>query len=102
MNLLQRIGREPNAITGVITAAINLLVLFSLIHPTLDQLAGINTFLGAVFFFVRWLTTPSAEVVAQRQPGEATKAGPAAESGPGFIPVGTPVEVVTGPQPPAP
>lgn len=93
-SILTRLSREPNAITGLVTAGINLAVLFGW-DLTAEQIAGINTFLGAVFIAIRYVTTPTAEVVAQRKPGEATKAGPAS-----VVPTGTPVEVVTGPQPP--
>lgn len=97
--LLARIGREPNAITGLILAGVSLAVLFGW-DLTSEQLAGIGAFLGAVVVAIRWLTTPAGEVVAQRKPGEATKAGPAAESGVEGIPTGTPVELVTGGNPP--
>jgi hypothetical protein len=93
--LLARIGREPNAVLGVLTAGLSLAILFGL-DITKEQYAGIGVFLGAVFFLIRWITTPWSEVVARRQPGQAVEAGPAAE-----VPEGTPVELVTG-QPPAP
>lgn len=89
--VLRRIGREPNAVLGVVTAAINLAVLFGL---TLDveQIAGVNVLLGAVVFLVRWITTPTVEVVASQKPGQLPVAGPAAKTDRG-IPVGTPVKV---------
>ncbi len=67
MNLLARLTREPNLILGVVTAGLSLLVLFG-VDLTGDQMAGIGLFLGAVIALVRFVTTPSAEVIAQVKP----------------------------------
>lgn len=101
MSLLARIGREPNAITGLVIAAISLAMLFGL-DISKEQFAGIGVFLGAVVVAIRWFTTPAAEVVAQQKPGDVVRAGAAAEVGPGPIPAGSPVELVTDQRPPPP
>ena len=98
MSLWARIGREPNAITGLILAGVSLAVLFGW-DLTSEQQAGIGIFLGAVVVAIRWLTTPAGEVVAQQKPDDVVRAGPAAERGPGPIPQGAPVELVTDQRP---
>lgn len=96
---LSRLSREPNAILGLVTAAVNLAVLFGW-DLSAEQIAGINVFFAALVIAVRSLVTPAAEVVAQRKPGDVTRAGAAAEDGPGPIPAGSPVELVTDQRPP--
>ncbi len=79
MTIWQRIAREPNLILGVLTAGLSLAVLFG-VDLTVEQLAGIGTFLGALVALVRFVSTPAAEVVAQQAPGQVVPtAGPALE-----------------------
>lgn len=94
MNPLQRLMREPNAILGVVVAGLNLAVLFGW-DLSAEQIAGINAVAGALVILLRQLVTPAAEVVAQQKPGDVVRAGAAAEAGPGPIPQGAPVELVT-------
>ena len=91
MSFLSKLSREPNLVLGVIVAALSLAVLFG-VNITSEQMAGIGVFVGAVFALVRYLTTPSSEVVAQLKPGNTQPvAGPAAQ-----VPTGAPVEVISG------
>lgn len=78
MKFVQKLVREPALTIGVITAGLSLAVLFG-VNVTGEQMAGVGIFVGAVFGLTRYLTTPSAEVVAQLKPGNITaEAGPAA------------------------
>lgn len=80
MNLLHRIAREPNAITGLIVGAYGLAVAFGLFELTATQVGAATAFGGAVVIALRWLVTPTTEVVVQQKPGETTQtAGPAAD-----------------------
>lgn len=80
MTLLNRVAREPVAIAGVLIALYSLSVAFDIVTLTPEQYGAVGGFLGAVVFFLRWLTTPSAEVVVQKKPDEVTQiAGPAAD-----------------------
>lgn len=80
MNLIHRITREPVAIAGVLIALYSLSVAFDVLVLTNEQYGAVGGFLGAVVFFLRWLTTPSAEVVVQKKPDDVTQtAGPAAD-----------------------
>jgi hypothetical protein len=88
MTFVQRLVREPNLVLGLIAAGLSLAVLFG-VDITKEQMAGIGVFVGALFALVRYLTTPSSEVVAQLKPGETTpQAGAAAP-----VKDGTPVLV---------
>lgn len=79
MTLLQRIAREPNAIAGLIAAAYGLLVAFGVLELTAPQVGACVAFWGALVITLRWLVTPSAEVVVQHKPAESMPvAGPAA------------------------
>jgi hypothetical protein len=90
MTLLQRIAREPVAIAGVLIALYSLSVAFDVLVLTNEQYGAVGGFLGAVVFFLRWLTTPSTEVVAQFPPNsDYIEAGPALSG----VPNGTPVTV---------
>lgn len=91
MNLVQRISREPVAIAGVLIALYSVSVAFDVLVLTNEQYGAIGGLLGAVVFFLRWLTTPSSEVVAQEKPGELPTAGPASD-----IETGRPVIVKPG------
>ena len=80
MNILTRISREPVAIAGLLIALYSLSVAFDVLVLTNEQYGAVGGFLGAVVFFLRWLTTPSGEVVVQQKPDEVTQtAGPAAK-----------------------
>lgn len=79
MTIWQRIAREPNLIVGVLTAGLSLAVLFG-VDLSVEQMAGIGTFLGTIVALIRFVSTPAAEVVAQKAPGEIVpQAGPALE-----------------------
>ncbi|HKW70111.1 MAG TPA: hypothetical protein VJP81_05960 [Candidatus Dormibacteraeota bacterium] len=54
-------GREPVAISGLILAFVNLLIVFAVLHLTVQQIGAINMFLAAFFaFVVRNAVTPIA------------------------------------------
>lgn len=74
MNFINKLVREPALTLGVITAGLSLLVLFG-VDITRDQMAGIGVFVGAVFALTRYLTTPTAEVIAQAKPNGDVVAG---------------------------
>lgn len=79
MTIWQRIAREPNLILGVLTAGLSLAVLFG-VNLTVEQLAGIGTFVGALVALIRFVSTPASEVVAQKAPDQIIPtAGPALE-----------------------
>lgn len=83
---LRRVTREPALILGVVVAGLGLLVLFG-VDLSKEQIGGIVTFLGAVVALLRFLTTPSSEVVAQQTP-DGPVAGAAA-----IVATGAPVDV---------
>lgn len=76
MNPLARLAREPNLITGLVVAGIGLAVAFG-VHITDVQTAALLLFLGAVIALIRFLTTPTAEVVAHTDDNGGAVAGPA-------------------------
>jgi len=91
---VQKVSREPALLVGVVTSGLGLAVLFG-VPLSNEQTGGIVVFLGAVMALVRYIVTPSVDVVAQKKPGERATAGPAA-----VAPTGTPVTVVpVGPPP---
>ncbi|HYU64481.1 MAG TPA: hypothetical protein VEN12_11915 [Verrucomicrobiae bacterium] len=54
-------SREPVAISGLILAFVNLLIVFSVLHMSVQQIGAINMFLVAFFAFVaRGAVTPIA------------------------------------------
>jgi hypothetical protein len=54
-------GREPIAISGLILAFVNLLIVCSVLHMTVQQIGAVNMFLVAFFAFVaRGAVTPIA------------------------------------------
>lgn len=77
--LLDKLTREPNLVTGALTATFNLLVLLSVIDMSGEAIAGVNIAVGAWFMFLRQFVTPSSEVIAQQKLGEAVKATAKAE-----------------------
>jgi hypothetical protein len=77
--MLARVTREPALIVGVVTSGLGLAVLFGL-EISLEQTAGIVTFLGALMALVRFLTTPASEVVVQAKPNGDIVAGAAASA----------------------
>lgn len=80
MTLIQRIARNPVAAVGLGTALYGVLVAFGVLELTVEQTGALTTFAGAVFFALRWLVTPSAEVVVQQRPGDiAPVAGEASD-----------------------
>lgn len=86
--VLRKISREPVLITGIVTAAFGVLVVFG-VELTQDQIGAVVTFVGAGMALLRFLVTPTSEVVATRLDGDASpKAGPAAD-----VETGTSVEV---------
>lgn len=92
MTILQRIAREPVAIAGVLIALYSVSVAFDLLVLTNEQYGAVGGLAGAVVFFLRWVTTPAGEVVAQEKPGGLPVAGPASE-----IETGEPVVVEPSP-----
>lgn len=88
MTLLQRIARNPVAVVGLGTALYGVLVAFEVLELTPEQTGALTTLAGAVFFALRWITTPASEVVVQQTPGEPPKAGAAAD-----VKTGVPVVV---------
>lgn len=90
MSVIQRISREPVAIAGVLLAAYGVLVAFDVLTLTDTQMGALTTLGGAIVFAIRWLTTPSSEVVAVQPPDAATpRAGAASD-----VTTGAPVAVV--------
>lgn len=86
-SLIAKISRESVAITGLVTAAIGLLIAFG-VHLTDVQVGAIVAFLGAVMLVLSRFTTPASEVAVQVVHGEVI-AGPAA-----IEPTGAPVDTV--------
>lgn len=74
MKFLNKLTREPALTLGVITAGLSLAVLFG-VDISGDQMAGIGIFVGAVFALTRYLTTPTAEVIAQKRPDDTVVGG---------------------------
>lgn len=70
MTLLERIARNPIAIVGLGTALYGVLVAFGVLDLTAAQTGSLTTLAGAVFFALRWFTTPASEVMIQRRPGD--------------------------------
>lgn len=68
MTLTQRLTREPALILGLVTSTTGLLILFG-IDLTAEQAGGILTFIGALVALLRFIVTPTSEVLAQEQPG---------------------------------
>jgi FtsH-binding integral membrane protein len=87
---LRRITREPALLLGAVVAGLGLLVLFG-VNLSKEQIGGIVTFLGAVVALLRFLVTPSAEVLAQQTP-DGPIAGAAAD-----VTTGAPVAVAVQP-----
>lgn len=74
MKFINQLVREPALTIGVITAGLSLAVLFG-VDISGDQMAGVGVFVGAVFALTRYLTTPTAEVIAQKRPDDTVVAG---------------------------
>lgn len=92
-SLLRRLAREPAAILGVVTAGLALLIAFG-VHLTDIQTGAVVGFVAALFFLLRFLVTPSSEVLAQQTP-DGPVAGDAAA-----VETGAPVDVTVRPLPP--
>jgi hypothetical protein len=59
--LIELWSNEPVAISGLILAFVNLLIVFSVLHMSVQQIGAINMFLVAFFAFVaRGAVTPIA------------------------------------------
>lgn len=87
---LRRVTREPALLLGVVVAGLGLLVLFG-VDLSKEQIGGIVTFLGAVVALLRFVLTPSSEVIAQQTP-DGPVAGAATE-----VATGVPVAVAVQP-----
>lgn len=74
--MFARLVREPALILGVVTSALSLVVLFG-VDVSAEQIAGVGVFVGALVALLRFLTTPSAEVLAQVKPNGDVVAGKA-------------------------
>jgi hypothetical protein len=95
MSPLVRLLREPALILGLVTAGLSLALVFGVDLST-EQVGAIGLFVSAAIALLRFLTTPSSEVVAQQKPGDpAPVAGPASE-----VVNGTPVVVIPNGDPP--
>lgn len=92
MTILQRIAREPNAIGGLVLAIYGALVAFDVLVLTAAQFGSVTALAGAGVIALRWLTTPVAEVIAQKPPGQPATAGQAS-----LVETGTPVSVSVTP-----
>ena len=77
MTLLQRIAREPNALTGLVVATYGALVAFGVLELTVQQTGALGVLGGALIFALRWLVTPASEVVVQQRGDEDPVAGAA-------------------------
>lgn len=97
MNIIQRIVREPVLIIGLLTALFGVLTVFGL-DLSKDQIGSIVVLAGAIMAVLRFVTTPSSEVVVQKKPAQVPTAGKAAE----FVPAGKPVGVTLVRLPEAP
>ena len=84
------ITREPALLVGLVSAAIGLALVFGL-SLTDEQVGAIMLFLGAVIALLRYVLTPSADVVVQQTP-EGKVAGPASD-----VVTGQPVAVSVSP-----
>lgn len=71
---LNKLTREPNLVTGALTATFNMLVLLSIIEMDATAIAGINVAVGAWFILIRQFVVPEAEAVAVQKMGEPVKA----------------------------
>ena len=61
MNSIARlIRREPNVITGVVTAVYGVLQVFDIVNWTDAQTGAVTVLLGALMLAVRQLVTPTA------------------------------------------
>jgi hypothetical protein len=74
--VIRRLASEPALVVGVVTSGIGLAVLFG-VDLSNEQVGGIVTFLGAIMALVRFLTTPSSQVLAQVKPSGEVVAGQA-------------------------
>lgn len=87
---LRRITREPALILGVLVAAFGVLVAFG-IDLSREQIGAVGVFAGAVMALLRFMLTPSSEVIAQQTP-DGPVAGEAAA-----VTTGSPVAVAVQP-----
>lgn len=79
MTWYQRILREPALLLAAITAGLALAVAFG-VHLTDAQTGAVLGFVAAVAAVLRFVSTPSSEVIAQQKPGEAVRATAKAET----------------------
>ena len=94
MTIWQRIAREPAAAIGIVSAAYGAAVVFGLIAPTAEQTGALAILGGALVGGLRWIVTPSSEVIVQQvSADEPTIAG----AGLGGIKTGDPVIVDIAP-----
>lgn len=85
--MIGRVVREPALILGVVTAGLSLAVLFGA-PLSAEQIAGVGVFVGALVALLRFVTTPSNEVLAQVKPSGEVVAGKATT-----LPTGQALEV---------
>jgi len=85
--VIGRVVREPALILGVVTAGLSLAVLFGA-PLSAEQIAGVGVFVGALVALLRFVTTPSSEVLAQVKPTGEVVAGKATT-----LPTGQALEV---------
>lgn len=84
------VTREPALLVGLVSAAIGLALVFGL-PLTDEQVGAIMLFLGAVIALLRFILTPTADVVVQQTP-DGKVAGPASD-----VATGQPVAVSVSP-----
>ncbi len=89
MTILERIQREPAALLGFATAVLGLLNLLDVFSA---EVAGaVAIVVGALVALLRYVVTPSNEVVVQRVADHGAVAGPALKS----VKTGEPVSLPT-------
>lgn len=78
MTWYQRILREPALLLAAIAAAMALAVAFG-VHLSDVQTGAVLGFFAAIAALLRFVSTPSSEVIAQQKPGESVRATAKAE-----------------------
>lgn len=78
MTWYQRIFREPALLLAAIAAGLALAVAFG-VHLSDTQTGAVLGFFAAIAALLRFIMTPSSEVIAQQKPGQAVRATPQAE-----------------------
>lgn len=97
--MLYRLTREPVLIIGVLTGLFGVLVAFG-VDLSETQIGAVVAFAGAIMALLRFVTTPSREVLAQVTPSGQVIAGQASAVQTGaLVPVSGNEPAVTVPLP---